>query len=127
VLRVKLRHLDGWNRRRSEIAARYAAELRGVELPRLVPGGESVHHLFPVQTERRDALMGHLAQQGVGTLIHYAVPLHLQPSFGSWGYGPGSFPVAEAAAGRLLSLPIFPHLADEEVAAVVAAVNAFHA
>ena len=126
ILRVKLRYLDGWNGRRREIAELYARELRGVELPQVTPGGESAHHLFPVLTDRRDELQAHLSGRGVTTLVHYPVPLHLQPSYRHWGFGPGSFPVAEIAARRLLSLPLFPQLTDDEVLAVAAAVREFH-
>ncbi len=127
ILRVKLRHLDGWNRRRGEIAATYAREIRGVEIPAVTARGESVHHLFPVLSDRRDALLSYLADRGVTALIHYPIPLHLQPACRAWGFGPGAFPVAEAAATRLLSLPIFPQLTDAEVAMVVDAVRDFHA
>jgi dTDP-4-amino-4,6-dideoxygalactose transaminase len=127
ILRVKLRHLDAWNARRHRIAEEYAHGLRGVRRPTLVPGGESVHHLFPVLSERRDELMAHLARRGIATLVHYPVPLHLHPAHRPWGYARGAFPHAEAAAARVCSLPLFPQLTDEEVATVVAAVNDFHA
>jgi dTDP-3-amino-3,4,6-trideoxy-alpha-D-glucose transaminase len=123
VLRVKLRHLEGWNRRRRTIATRYGTELRGVDLPRVTPGGESVHHLFPVLTDHRDRLMAHCTRRGITTLVHYPIPLHLQPSYRSWNLGRGTFPVAERAAERILSLPLFPHMTDDEVAAVIAAVR----
>jgi dTDP-4-amino-4,6-dideoxygalactose transaminase len=127
ILRVKLRHLDAWNRRRQALAALYARELAGVTLVEVTPGGESVHHLFPVLTARRDALIAHLAAEAIQALVHYPIPLHLQPCFRGWARGPGSFPVAEAAASRLVSLPIFPQLADDEARRVAAAVRAFHA
>ena len=126
ILRVKLRHLDAWNRRRAEIAAIYAREVRGVQIPAVTAGGESAHHLFPVLSDRRDELLAHLGRRGVTALIHYPVPLHLQPSYRAWGLGPGAFPVAEAAAGRLVSLPLFPQLTEAEIAAVVSAVLEFH-
>jgi len=126
ILRVKLRHLDAWNRRRAEVAAIYALEVRGVQIPAVTAGGESAHHLFPVLSDRRDELLAHLGRRGVTALIHYPVPLHLQPSYRTWGLGPGAFPVAEAAAGRLVSLPLFPQLTEAEIAAVVSAVLEFH-
>ena len=126
ILRVKLRHLDAWNDRRRTIAATYRRELPGIEVPELVPEGESAHHLFPILSDRRDALMAHLAQRGITTLVHYPVPLHLQPAHRHWDLGPGSFPVAEAAVRRLLSLPLFPQLSDDEVLAVSAAVREFN-
>jgi dTDP-4-amino-4,6-dideoxygalactose transaminase len=127
VLRIKLRHLDAWNRRRRVLAELYATELRGVTLVAVTPGGQSVHHLFPVLAERRDALVDHLGAHCVQALIHYPVPLHLQPCFRGWGLGPGSFPVAEAAAARLVSLPMFPQLRDDEARRVAAVVRDFHA
>jgi len=79
-----------------------------------------------VLSDRRDELLAHLGRRGVTALIHYPVPLHLQPSYRAWGLGPGAFPVAEAAAGRLVSLPLFPQLTEAEIAAVVSAVLEFH-
>jgi dTDP-4-amino-4,6-dideoxygalactose transaminase len=127
ILRLKLRRLYGWNARRRGLAAQYASGLPSVVTPRVTPGGESVHHLYPVLVDRRDALREHLASRAVQTLVHYPVPLHLQPCYRGWGLGPGAFPVAEAAASRLLSLPLFPQLADDEVRTVVAAIESFDA
>jgi len=127
ILRLKLRRLDGWNARRHVLAARYASALPSMETPAVTPGGESVHHLYPVLIDHRDALQTHLAANGVQTLVHYPVPLHLQPCYGAWGFGEGSFPVAEAAARRLLSLPLFPQLTDDELGTVVATIEAFDA
>ena len=161
ILRVKLRHLDAWNRRRAEIAAIYAREVRGVQIPAVTAGGEwgvrqaeleartlpvpgsgrrgrrgsEAQHqqgevvlqgARVVLSDRRDELLAHLGRRGVTALIHYPVPLHLQPSYRAWGLGPGAFPVAEAAAGRLVSLPLFPQLTEAEIAAVVSAVLEFH-
>jgi dTDP-4-amino-4,6-dideoxygalactose transaminase len=127
VLRVKLPHLDRWNARRRALAALYGRALPSMETPAVTSGGESVHHLHPVLVEHRDALQAHLDARGVQTLVHYPVPLHLQPCYRAWGFGEGAFPVAEAAARRLLSLPLFPQLGDDEARAVVAAIATFHA
>lgn len=127
VLRLKLRRLDGWNARRRALAAYYVRALPGLRTPAVTAGGEAAHHLHPVLVERRDALRAHLAARGVQTLVHYPVPLHLEPCYAGWGFGPGAFPVAEAAAARVLSLPLFPQLADDEARAVVAAIEAFDA
>lgn len=130
ILRVKLAHLDAWNRTRQEKALRLAgllAGVKGVELPKVVDGGRSVHHLFPILAEDRDGLVRHLEAGGVTTRVHYPVPLHLQPCHAYWKQGPGSFPVAERAAGRLLSLPFFPQITDDELAEVAARVRGFHA
>jgi len=127
VLRVKLPRLAAWNARRRELAALYARALPSLACPTVTAGGESVHHLHPVLVDRRDALQAHLAGRGVQTLVHYPVPLHLQPCYRAWGFAEGSFPVAEAAARRLLSLPLFPQLGDDEARSVVAAIEAFGA
>lgn len=118
--RVQLRSLDAWNERRRAIARRYSEKLRdvpGIVLPSLgskdiVP----VFHLFVVQTDDRDGLARYLDSKGVDTAVHYPVPIHLQPVYkDAFGFGPGSYPESEALSNRLLSLPIFPSLKDEEV------------
>lgn len=130
ILRVKLSRLDEWNRVRQEKAARLAGLLggvRGIALPQVVEGGRSVHHLFPVLAEDRDELAKHLEDNGVMTRVHYPVPLHLQPCHAYWKQGPGSFPAAEKAAARLLSLPFFPQITDGELAEVAARVREYYA
>lgn len=129
ILRVKLRRLDAWNARRVEMAARLDAALRGIPglaRPEVVDGGRSVHHLYPVLTDRRDDLASFLEANGVQTRAHYPTPLHLQPSHRSWGFKAGDFPHAEAACRRTLSLPFFPYLRDEELDAVAELVRRFH-
>jgi dTDP-4-amino-4,6-dideoxygalactose transaminase len=122
VLDVKLRHLDRWNARRAAIADRYRAHLAGlpIRLPVVEPGREHVCHLFVVQTDDRDTVLAGLKEAGIGAGIHYPIPIHLQPAYHDLGYGPGSFPVAEAAADRLLSLPVYPEMTDEQVDYVAA-------
>ncbi len=128
ILRVKLRHLDGWNARRAKMAERFDAAFKGLPLfrPETVDGGRSVYHLYPVLSARRDAMRDFLEERGVITRVHYPTPLHLQPCYRNWGYGEGSFPVAEVAAKNLLSLPFFPHLRDEELEFIAGAVRQFH-
>jgi len=127
ILSEKLLLLDGWNRRRAELAGLY---LRGLEgLPLRVPGpaGEDghVYHLFVVRTPDRDRLMEHLALRGVSTLVHYPVPIHLQPAYAGIGAGPGSCPVAEKAQGEILSLPLYPELTTGEIDRVCSEIRAF--
>jgi dTDP-3-amino-3,4,6-trideoxy-alpha-D-glucose transaminase len=125
ILRVKLPHLDGWNARRREIAVRYTdglTGLTGLELPPADAG--HCWHLYPVMNSDRDRLREHLASRGIVASIHYPVPVHLQPGIRDLLRG-GQFPVAEAAASRLLSLPIFPQLTDREVNTVVGSVRSF--
>jgi len=125
ILRVKLRHLDAWGERRRALAAIYHDELRGcgLELPVEQAYARAVYHLFVVRHPRRDALAAALKERGVGTLIHYPIPLHLQPCFASLGGRAGDFPVAERAAGEILSLPLYPELREDQVRAVAAAVR----
>lgn len=122
VLDVKLRHLEGWTRRRREIAAEYdqlLGNLPGVETPRELPDSRHVYHLYPVRVGRRDEVMEQMAAAGVACGIHYPVPVHLTAAYRGLGLGPGSFPVAERYANELLSLPMFPELKPEEIARTV--------
>jgi len=123
VLRVKLPHLDGWNRRRREIAARYAGAIAhpGIALPRAVGEGADVAHLYVVRTRQRESLRAHLAAAGVATDIHYPVPDHLQP--GGRAAPPKRLPDTEQACAEVLSLPCYPELTDAEIDAVAAACN----
>jgi dTDP-4-amino-4,6-dideoxygalactose transaminase len=127
VLGVKLPHLAGWTRRRQEIAAAYLDGIRlaGAELPARQPYGDSVYHQFTLTHPARDALREHLSALEVGTDLIYPLPLNLQACFARLGQPRGSCPVAEATAGRCLSLPMFPELSDEQVRYVVDSVNAF--
>ncbi len=116
-LRVKLRHLDGWVERRRVLAARYAQKLAAFTalMPATAPGVLHSYHLFPVLLPQREQVRAGLTGLGVQTLIHYPIPVHLQPSLASLGYKRGDFPAAEQACAQVLSLPIFPQLTDNEV------------
>lgn len=128
LLRIKLRRLDEWNERRQRAAGYYLQILEGVpdlQLP-FVPGwAEPVWHLFVVRHPRRDALQEHLEKLGVGTLIHYPVPPHLQKAYSDLGYPPGSFQVSERMADEVLSLPMGPHLSESEQEFVAAQLASF--
>jgi dTDP-3-amino-3,4,6-trideoxy-alpha-D-glucose transaminase len=126
VLRVGLRHLAEWTKRRREIAGSYLRGLEGLGLvlPVEEPYAQAVRHLFVVRHPKRDALAAGLQERGVGTLIHYPIPLHLQPAFAAGGGQRGDLPVAEAAAREILSLPLYPGLTDAQVEAVLAATRA---
>ena len=124
VLRAKLARLDGWNALRREAAGRYGALLAsvpGVEAPAVGAGNEHVWHLYVVQVDERDRVLAELQADGIGAGIHYKHPVHQHGAFAHLGKGPGSFPVAEAAAGRILSLPLFPGITAEQQEAVVGA------
>ena len=122
ALRVKLKVLDAWNSRRGKIAARYTVALAGtgLVLPTVPAWAEPVWHLYVVQSSRRDALQKTLGEAGIGTLIHYPIPPHLQQAYAEAGYVKGRFPIAERLANQVLSLPIGPQLDDLSVAAVIA-------
>ena len=126
ALRVKLRVLDAWNARRAKIAARYTAALAGtgLVLPAVPTWAEPVWHLYVVQSSRRDALHQTLGEAGIGTLIHYPIPPHMQQAYADAGYVKGRFPIAERLAHQVLSLPIGPQLDEMGVSAVITALNA---
>jgi len=117
VLRVKLRVLDEWNARRRGIAQRYLEGLagNGLVLPQVPEWAEPVWHLFVVRHPERDALVKRLNEAGVGTLIHYPVPPHLQAAYADMGFGVGAFPVAERMAGEVVSLPMGAQMPAEGV------------
>ena len=130
ILRVKLRRLDEWNARRREIGARYDRELAGTGLllPVTLPGAEHVYHQYVVQVpEGRENFMAFLGERGVGTGLHYPIPIHLQECYADRGVGPGSFPVTEAAADRIVSLPMAAELSNAQIDQVVEAVRDYAA
>lgn len=118
VLNVKLRHLPAWNARRREIAVLYRSYLQGcksVQLTREPEGQEGVYHLFVVQVAERETVQNRLKASGVATGIHYPLPLHLQPAYQHLGLKRGSFPVSEAAAEKVLSLPMYAEMTNAMV------------
>jgi dTDP-3-amino-3,4,6-trideoxy-alpha-D-glucose transaminase len=128
VLLRKLPLLDEWNGERARVAAQYGeqlAEVGDLRLPPVPDGSEPVWHLYPVWTERPEALAGFLAERGVATGRHYPEPPHLSAAYARFGWRRGQFPVAEDLAAHLLSLPIFPGMTDGQVDAVTGAVAEF--
>jgi dTDP-4-amino-4,6-dideoxygalactose transaminase len=127
VLRVKLRRLDAWNEARRRHAALYAELLAGIgrEPPVTQPSSEHVWHLYVIRTDERDALKEFLGERGIETGIHYPLPIHMQQAFRHLGYPRGSFPVTEAMADQLLSLPMFPELEESQIRVVVDALAEF--
>lgn len=130
VLNVKLKYIEQWTEARRSHAAAYRSELSelnpaGVRLLEETSGGKSVHHIFPVFTPERDNLQRHLQAAGVGTGIHYPIPVHLQSGYRDLGYGVGDFPHAEKAAAETLSLPMYPELAREDLMQVTESVRKF--
>ena len=138
VLSVKLKYIGAWNHARRSVAERYHSlfakaglaeaglyPIRGVVLPREVPGAKHVWHQYVIRAPRRDALREFLTARGIGSEIYYPVPLHLQEALKGLGYKEGDFPEAERAAREVLALPIFPELREDEQQTVVAAIAEF--
>jgi dTDP-4-amino-4,6-dideoxygalactose transaminase len=128
VLSAKLPHLAGWSMKRRENAAYYDAafaDLADVRTPYVSRENESIFNQYTIRVPRRDALQAALKEKGIGSSIYYPLPLHLQPCFAYLGYREGQCPESERAAGEVLSLPIYPELAREQLDEVVAGVRAF--
>ncbi|MEQ1778220.1 MAG: DegT/DnrJ/EryC1/StrS family aminotransferase [Nitrosomonas sp.] len=128
VLSVKLKHLDEWNARRTKIASRYStmlADTTDLILPEVPEWASPAWHLYVIRTKKREALQSHLTEASVGTLIHYPIPPHLQQAYAGQGYKQGDFPIAEAMAEEVLSLPMGPHLTTEQQDKVIAALLEF--
>ena len=126
ILRVKLRHLAAWSEARQERAAAYDRLLAGNELvqaPAAPANGKHVYHIYAVRTNDRAGLMRTLQANGIGTGIHYPIPVHLQEAHADLGYQKGDFPESERAADQVLSLPMFPELAITDVEVVAAAIT----
>ena len=128
ILRVRLRHLDAENTARRRLAARYDAALAGlpITLPTARADDRAVYHLYVIRTAARDALVAHLRARGIGTGVHYPVPVHRQPAYAHLGCGPGSLPATEAAAAEVLSLPMYPDLLPTAVDTIAAAIRDYY-
>jgi len=125
ILRVKLAEMERWTEARRTLARRYRDLLAGtdVRLPAHAAGRTHVYHVFSIRHPERDSLAAALARQGVGTGIHYPLPVHLQPGYAGLGYGAGDFPIAEQAAAEVLSLPLYPELRVDQLETVAQAVE----
>jgi dTDP-4-amino-4,6-dideoxygalactose transaminase len=123
ILHTKLRYLTEWNQKRRQVAARYNEMLReysaSLVLPSEPPWSRGVYHLYVVLTSKRDELQQHLTKAGIGTGIHYPVPVHLQKPYRALGFKEGDFPVTEKVAAQVLSLPMFPALTPDQQDRVV--------
>jgi dTDP-4-amino-4,6-dideoxygalactose transaminase len=123
ILSVKLKHLAGWNERRRERAADYKRLFEksesGVQIPFEPSWSRAVYHLYVVRVPDREGLMSHMKDAGIGTGIHYPIPLHLQKAYEGMGYKAGDFPVTERVASEIVSLPMFPQLKPEQQVSVV--------
>lgn len=127
VLRVKLKHLSEWTGLRRSRAALYGKLIHNskIILPRQAARSKHVYHLYVIRTERRDELQAYLKKRGIQTLIHYPIPVHLQKAYFGLKLRTGSFPVAEACAKQILSLPMFPELSESDVRKVCRVLNSF--
>jgi dTDP-4-amino-4,6-dideoxygalactose transaminase len=130
ILHAKLAHLAKWNAQRRDRAAEYNRLLAGndgISLPCEPSWSNAVYHLYVIRASDRDGMMCHLKDAGIGTGIHYPIPLHLQNAYTSLNYSPGDFPVAECASAEIVSLPMFPQLTSEQQATVADGIRAFSA
>lgn len=129
ILRVKLRHLEEWLKARQRNAMLYNNYLKDVSqvvLPKTQPNAKHVYYVYVVMVERRDELREYLKQHGVASGIHYPVPLHLQPAYNWMGLKEGDFPVAEYQAKRILSLPMYPELSEEQIKKICELIKEFY-
>jgi dTDP-4-amino-4,6-dideoxygalactose transaminase len=127
IMRVKLPQLDAWNAARRRHAALYSEllALDAVTLPVIADGSEPVWHLYVIRVQDRDGLQAHLKERGIGTGIHYPLPIHLQPAYRSLGYSRGDFPVTETLAEQILSLPMYPEMTHDQLVYVAENIREF--
>jgi dTDP-4-amino-4,6-dideoxygalactose transaminase/acetyltransferase-like isoleucine patch superfamily enzyme len=128
LLQVKLPHLAGWNAARRDRAREYDRLLAGsgaIVAPYEPSWSRAVYHLYVIRTRDREGLIEHLKRAGIGTGIHYPIPLHLQKAYESMNYLPGDLPVSERVAAEIVSLPMFPHLTEDQQARVADEIFAF--
>ena len=126
ILEAKLPHLADWVERRRSIAARYSQALRGstwLQAPVEADGNHHAFHLYVIRADGRDAFRAALRDDGIETEVHYPVPIHRQPAFAELAIPPDGLPVSEAASERVVSVPVFPELSDDEVAQVAASLT----
>ena len=129
-LKAKLPYLDAWNKERNRIAERYLTEIcnPSIILPqREADGNYQVWHIFAVRCQQRDQLQAYLEENGIGTNIHYPVPVHMQKCYADLDIPKGSYPVAEEIAETVLSLPMYYGMTEDEIQFVIDALNAYSA
>jgi dTDP-4-amino-4,6-dideoxygalactose transaminase len=130
MLSIKLKHLSFWNAQRNEIANCFSEKLSNIDdlvLPQIAENASSVFHLYVIRTTRRDELQTYLSNHGVGTLIHYPLPPHLQEAYKDLKYKKGDFPIAEKIADTCLSLPIYPGLNSLQIDYICEKIKLFYA
>jgi len=127
MLSVKLKRMPLWTEQRQQAAERYNALLADVDVltPFEPAHSKAVYHLYVIRTKNRDGLMQYLAEREIGTGIHYPIPLHLQVAYTGHFYKAGDFPIAEAVATEIVSLPMFPHITAKQQERVTAEIEEF--
>ena len=127
ILRVKLKKLDSWLDGRRAVAERYNEALSSLNLniPKVAEGNTHTYHQYTVSCNDRDGLLKHLNDNGIAARVYYPVTLHLQPCYKDLGYSKGDFPVSENAAEKVLSLPVYPELSDEQIGYIINSVKEF--
>ncbi|MDD2889022.1 MAG: DegT/DnrJ/EryC1/StrS family aminotransferase [bacterium] len=127
ILLAKLKYLDVWNNRRRDIATLYSQEIKNplVTKPSQMSYGKHIYHLYVIKHPNRDGLRTYLEKEGVATMIHYPIPIHLQEAYNDLNYASNSFPVAEKCVKEIVSLPMFPQLRDEEVKKIAELINRY--
>ncbi len=125
VLRVKLKYIDLWNEKRNLLAELYVKNLEGIKIQKIILGGRSNYHVFVIESNKRKKLQEFLEKEGISTLIHYPIPIHLQKSYKHLGYKKGDFPHAERIAKKIVSLPIYPHLDPKHIKTITKHIKDF--
>ena len=123
ILRVKLKYLPLWTKRRQEIATEYSGRIKSVEVPVIDNNRDHIFHQFTLKSKRRDEFREFLNKNGVATAIHYPIPLHLQPAFSYLGYKKGSYKNAEALSESVISIPVHPFLTNDEIDYIIETIN----
>ena len=129
VLNVKMRYIESWTDARIQHANRYRqllADVSEIVLPEEMADGRHVYHLFVIRATKRDELRAYLEERGISAGLHYPIPIHLQKAYSGLGYKKGDFPVAEAYADQILSLPMFPELTEEQIKYVADSIRTFY-
>jgi len=126
-LRVKLKHIDMWIAQRKQIAHYYLKNINNkkILLPKLASDCGHVWHIFAIRTKNRDEFGEYLSKNGIGTLIHYPIPIHLQEAYEDLKFGINAFPIAEKIANEVLSLPLWVGIKGKDLAYICDIINKF--
>lgn len=125
ILKVKLKHLDKWNRKRNQIMQKYKNSLPTYKFQNIIKGGVSCYHICTIMSDQRSELMAYLQKNGVQTLIHYPIPIHLQKCYKYLDFKKGDFPNAEKISNQIISLPLFSEMKNSEVQHIINLLNNF--